>query len=271
MTDFFTQITMPFFVNAVITALLAAISGGIIGSFVVVNRISYVAGGISHAVLGGIGIAVYFNINPNLGALVFAFFTAVLISYMKVNMKENFDILISSLWAVGMSVGIIFLYLSPGYTTDLMMFLFGSILLVNKESLFFLLLLDAVIISVTFLYYRKFIYISFDEEFSKLKGININFVYTVLFVLIALTTVILVQTVGVILVIALLTIPPATAKIFTKKFKVLILLSVLFCAAYLILGLLFSVKLNLPGGASVILISGIFFFFLKSINYLLTK
>ncbi|MBI9071452.1 MAG: metal ABC transporter permease [Melioribacteraceae bacterium] len=242
--------------NAIIAGILSSIACGVTGTFVVVKKISYIGGGIAHAVMGGLGIAYFLGINPLLGALVFAVFAAFVIGLVKLKLKESEDTIISALWAIGMATGVIFAYLTPGYNVDLLSFLFGNILMVSSESLWILLILDVVILLVVFIFYRQLVYVCFDEEYAALRGIKVDYVYIMLLVMVALTIVILVQTVGLILVIALLTLPSAIAKLFSKNIAKMMLISVLLITSFFLIGFYFSLQANLPSGASIILIAG---------------
>ena len=255
-----------FLANAVLAAVLASVACGINGTFIVVKRISYVGGGIAHAVMGGLGIAYFLNFNPLIGAAVFAVVSAILIGFVKLKIKQNEDIAISALWAVGMAIGIIFAQLTPGYNVDLLSFLFGNILMVTRESLWILLILDVVIVIFTFVFFRQIVYVIFDEEYAELRGIKVNLIYTSLLISIALSIVVLVQTVGIILSIALLTLPSAIGSLFSNNLLKIMALSILFILIFVFTGLAFSFYANLPAGASIILAAGLGYliaFFIK--------
>lgn len=241
---------------AFLAGLLSGVATGITGSFVVVKRISYIGGGISHAVMGGLGIAYFAGINPMYGALAFALFSAVIISLVKMNLRQNEDTVISALWSIGMATGLIFAFITPGYNVNLLSFLFGNILMVTSENLVLLLILDIIIITVVSLFYRQLVFICFDEEYARIRGLKVDLLYFILISLIALTVVVLVQTVGVILVIALLTLPSAIAAIFTKRIKKMIVASILLNYLFIFTGIFTAFLADLPAGATIILITG---------------
>ncbi len=241
---------------AFLAGLLSGVATGITGSFVVVKRISYIGGGISHAVMGGLGIAYFAGINPMYGALAFALFSAVIISLVKMNLRQNEDTVISALWSIGMATGLIFAFITPGYNVNLLSFLFGNILMVTSENLVLLLILDIIIITVVSLFYRQLVFICFDEEYARIRGLKVDLLYFILISLIALTVVVLVQTVGVILVIALLTLPSAIAAIFTKRIKKMIVASILLNYLFIFAGIFTAFLADLPAGATIILITG---------------
>ncbi|MFA8342449.1 MAG: metal ABC transporter permease [Rhodothermaceae bacterium] len=258
MTEFFSALfNNTFLQNAILAGVLSSIACGITGSFVVVKRISYVGGGIAHAVMGGLGIAYFLNLNPLYGALTFAIVSAGIIAFVKLKLNNSEDTVISALWSIGMATGIIFAYITPGYNVDLLSFLFGNILMVSSETLWFLAILDIFILGAVFLFYRQLVYVCFDEEYSTLRGINTEMIYTLLLTLIALTVVILVQSVGLILVIALLTLPSAISALFSKSIFKMIIISIILILSFTMTGFVFAFNYNLPSGATIILISGV--------------
>ncbi|MDY7029602.1 MAG: metal ABC transporter permease [Spirochaetota bacterium] len=256
---------VPFIRYALIAGLLSSISFGIIGSFVVVKRISYIAGAISHAALAGIGGALYLrhaygieSISPLHGAVVAALAAAFIIGMVTTRYKEREDTVIGTIWAIGMAIGLLFISKTPGYV-DPMSYLFGNILLVGRQELYLILILDLLVITVGILFYQQFLALSFDEEFTKLRGIRTQLYYILLIFLIALTVVLMVTVVGIVMVIALLTIPAATAGIFSKKLWHMMVLGGILCALFTSLGLGTSYMLDLPSGSTTIVIAGIIY------------
>jgi zinc transport system permease protein len=248
-----------FIQNALIAGVLAAVACGIVGVYVVVKRIVFISGGISHASFGGIGLGYLLGINPVIGALFFTIASALGMGIVSRRTRLPEDTAIGILWAVGMALGIIFIGLSPGYAPDLFSYLFGNILTVPASDLILMLILDVVIISVVFLLYKEFLALSFDEEFGTVVGVPTERLYLTLLCLIALTVVVLIRVVGVILVIALLTIPAATARQFTHSLKRMMFLSILFGIVFAVLGLWLSYALDLASGATIVLVSGVCF------------
>ena len=246
-----------FMQNAVIIGLLASVACGVMGTYVVVKRIVFISGGISHTVLGGMGIAYYYGYNPIHGAVVSALVAAVVIGLVSLRYHQYEDTIIGALWAIGMAVGILFIYKTPGYSIDLMSYLFGNILMVKKESVYLLASLDALIVVLVFLFYKRFLAVCFDEEYSQLQGIGVVTTYLLLLCLIALTVVILIQVVGIILVIALLTLPAATARYYARSVVQMMILASVLGAVFTTSGLIVSYEPNLPAGATIILIAGI--------------
>jgi len=246
--------------NALMAGLLAAVACGIVGVYVVVKRVVFISGGIAHASFGGIGLGYLLGINPVLGAVFFTTASALGIGLVTRRTKLPEDAAIGILWAMGMALGIIFIGLAPGYAPDLFSYLFGNILTVPVFDLALMLVLDVLIIITVFLLYKEFLLLSFDEEFSTVSGAPTERLYLLLLCLIALTVVVLIRVVGIILVIALLTIPAALARQFTHDLKKMMLLSILAGAVFTFSGLWLSYLLDLASGATIILVSGIVLF-----------
>jgi len=257
MFEFFDVLTKQAFMqNAVVVGLLASLACGVMGSYVVVRRIVFISGGIAHTVLGGMGIAYYYGWPPLHGAVVSALVAAVIIGFVSIRYHQYEDTIIGALWSIGMAVGILFIYKTPGYNVDLMTYLFGNILMVGRDSIRLLVCLDAVILLLVWVFYRRFLAVCFDEEYSELQGIPVVGTYLLLLCLIALTVVILIQVVGIILVIALLTLPAATARHYARSLGQMMILASLFGVLFTTAGLFVSYGPNLPAGATIVVISG---------------
>jgi zinc transport system permease protein len=262
---------LEFMRNALLAGVLAAIACGVVGVYVVVKKIVFISGGIAHASFGGIGIGYFLGINPVLGALLFAIASALTMGMVTRKTKLPEDTVIGVLWAVGMAIGIIFVKLTPGYAPDLFSYLFGDILFVPVSDLILMLVLDIVIISVVLLLNKEFLILSFDEEFGTVVGVPTNAIYLILLCLIALTVVVLMRAVGIILVIALLTIPAAMARQFTHSLSKMMLLSVLFGIVFAVLGLWLSYELNIASGATIVLVGVVLFSISLGFSKLLHK
>ncbi len=252
-----------FLQNALLTGLLASIACGVIGTYVVVRRISYIAGGISHTVLGGIGAALYVQkvyhweaVSPIYGAVVMALIAAITIGIVSLRAKEREDTVIGAFWAVGMAAGILFISRTPGYNQDLMSYLFGNILLVTKSDLWLLVLLDGVVVCAGLLLYNQLLAVCFDDEFARLRGLRVELYYMLLLCLTALTVVVLATVVGVVMVIALLTLPIAIAGLFSRTLWSMMALSTLLSALFTTSGLALSYAPDYPAGATTIMLAG---------------
>lgn len=248
----FELLQFKFFISATIVALLTSISCGIIGTYIVSKRIVFISGGITHASFGGIGLGYFFGINPIVGAVVFSILSALGIEFMAKKTDVREDSAIAIMWSFGMAIGIIFIFLTPGYAPNLLNFLFGNILTVSSLDILLSFLL-ALTLSVFFtLFLKVIIYISFDEEFSKTRNIRVHLINYVLISFVALTIVLCIKVAGIILVISLLTIPQASVNLFSKDFKKIIFYSIFIGFAGSFGGLITSYYLNIPSGAAII-------------------
>ena len=249
-------IEYTFLQSALIAGLLASIGCGVVGTYVVVKRIAFIAGGVAHSVLGGMGAALYYGFDPLSGALAAAIFSALLIGSVRLHWQAQEDTLISALWAIGMAIGILFISKTPGYQSDLMSFLFGDILLVPQQSLWFMAILDVLLLLVVAAYHRQFQAVVFDEEYAKLRGVPVTFFYLLLLVLIAITVVLLIQVVGLILVLALLTLPAAIAGHYVNSLGKMMVIATAVGAMVSSGGLALAYQPDLPPGPTIILLAG---------------
>jgi len=252
MNEFLEIFAYQYFINALLASILTAVSCGIIGSYIVAKRMVFVAGGITHSSFGGIGIAYYLGLNPILGAGVFALLSGLGIERFTKKADIRNDSVIAILWSLGMAIGIIFIYLTPGYAPNLMSYLFGNILTVNTFDLKILLILSVIILIFFSLFYKKILFISFDEEYAKSQNIRVELFNYALMILVALTIVLNIKIVGIILLISLLTVPQNTANLFTKNFKNIIIFSIIIAFLGSVSGLIISFFLNIPSGATII-------------------
>lgn len=252
-----------FIQNALIAGVLVSIAAGIIGSLVVVNKITFLAGGIAHSSYGGIGLAIFLGLPVLFGATVFAIITAVIIAVITLQNRDRIDAIIGIMWAFGMAIGIIFVDLTPGYNVDLMSYLFGSIIAVSNEDISYLVVLDVFIVLCVSLFYKQILAVSYDSEFAKLRGINVRFFYTLILILAALSVVAAIKVVGLILVIALLTIPTYLAEVFAKRLSAMMFISALLATFFTLLGLLISYLYDISSGASIIIVGVISLFIVK--------
>ncbi len=246
--------------NALLSGILVSVACGIVGTLVVVNRIVFISGGIAHAAYGGIGLAFYLGLSPSFGAAIFSLASAMVMGIASLRNKQRADTIIGVIWAIGMALGIILIDLTPGYNVDLMSYLFGSILSVPSTDIWFMLSLDILIILVVRFFYKEFLAMSYDEEFSFVVGIPVTTLYFVLLGLIALSVVMIIRVVGLILVIALLTIPPYIAEKYTSTLAKMMVLSSLLGIFFTITGLWFAYFYDLTSGATIILVAGVAFF-----------
>jgi zinc transport system permease protein len=252
---------IPFLRYAVLVGVLASVAFGVVGTYVVVRRITYIAGAISHSVLGGIGIALYLQkavglewCSPMWGAVIAALLSALVIGLVSRFARQREDTVIGALWSVGMAVGLIFLAKTPGYV-DAMSYLFGNILMLSREDLWIVAGLDLLVVSIAVLFYNKFLAVCFDEEFAALRGIRVTAYYLLLLCLTALTIVLLVRVVGIVLVIAMLTLPAAVAALAARRLWQMMLAATGFCALFTVTGIGISYRYDLPSGPTIILLA----------------
>ncbi|MFH2057981.1 MAG: metal ABC transporter permease [Pseudomonadota bacterium] len=280
MIDIFHAVFDPdnlFLKYAFIMGALASVSFGIIGTFVTTKRIGYLAGAISHSIFGGIGLALFLQVNagltwfdPILGAVLAAIIAAVTIGLVSLHAKEREDTIIGTIWAVGMASGILLIDKTPGYF-NLASYLFGDILLISGKDLLYVTCLDTLVLGTCLLFFNRFFGVCFDSEFTSLRGINTTFFYLLLLILTALTVVFLVRIVGIVLVIALLTIPPAIASFYAKRLWQMMLYSILLCGFFTWTGLGISYSWSLSSGPTIIVLSGGAYIALLIIHKLLRK
>jgi zinc transport system permease protein len=257
MTEFLSAlVSQPFLQMSLLAGLLASVGCGVIGTFVVVKRITFLAGGIAHSVLAGMGAAAYYGFDPLIGALVAAIVSALLIGWIRLNWKTQEDTLIGAIWAMGMAIGLLFISQTPGYTSSLTSYLFGNILLVPVQDVWFMAALDLVLLVLVGLFYRQFLAVIFDEEFARLRGVPVSLFYLLLLCLIAVTVVLLIHVVGLILVIALLTLPAAIAGHYVHSLGGMMLIATLLGSTFTVGGLALSYSPDLPAGPTIILLAG---------------
>jgi len=266
MGEFFSALlnpSIPFIRYAFFAGLLSSIPFGIIGTWVTIKRISYLAGAIAHSVLAGIGISLYLSVKYNLtwlhplmGALAAAIIAALIIGYISIKAKEREDTVIGAIWATGMSLGLLFIAKTPGYVSP-MTYLFGNILIISQTDIIMLSILDVVVIIMGFIFYHQFQAISFDEEFASIRGIKTKLFYFLLLLMTAITVVLMTTIIGIVMVIALLTIPSAIAGFFAKKIWLIMIIAIGLTAVFTSSGLMVSYLTDLPAGSTIILISGV--------------
>jgi len=251
--------------NALIAGILVSILIGIIGSLVVVNRMVFLAGGIAHSSYGGIGLAIYFGIPISIGASMFAVVAALIIAWISIYHKSRIDSFIGLIWAVGMSIGVMMVDITPGYHGDLMSYLFGSIMAVSRSDIITTTILLAVVLLFVLHKYREILAVSYDSDYASLRGINSQLYYTAILVLSALTVVVAIKVVGLILIIAMMTIPTHIAEQISRSLIGMMLISAILSLLFTISGLALSYYFDLTSGATIILISavamGLFYIF----------
>jgi zinc transport system permease protein len=260
-----------FILKGLLGAVFASITAGLAGTYIVSKRMVFLSGGITHASFGGIGIGYFAGINPVLGAAVFGILSALGVEFLSVKQKIREDSAIGILWAFGMATGIIFIYLTPGYTPNLMSYLFGSILTVTDTDIIALGIMSLILIIYFGVFYRTILYISFDEVFARTYSSYVDIFKYITTSLIALTIVLNIRMAGVVLVISLLTIPPNIAMIFTKVYYNIVIWSVLAGFLGTATGYAISYLAGIPVGATIIFTLVIIWVVMKGISQLINK
>jgi len=267
----FELLQYEFFTNALLAAILTSIICGIMGTYIVAKRIVFISGGITHTSFGGIGIGYFLGMNPILGAAVFSLLSAVGIEFLSKKSEVREDSAIAIMWSFGMAVGIIFIFLTPGYAPNLISFLFGSILTVTQFDLMLIFTLTLIISLFFILFYKAILFVTFDEEFSRTRKIPTSIINYALISLVALTIVLSIKVAGIILIIALLTIPQAAANLFIKDFKKIIFFSIILGLIGSLSGLLLSYSLNIPSGATIVFVQVLIFVILRIVKSIQNK
>jgi zinc transport system permease protein len=264
---FLALLSNPFLKMALLASFLVSIASGTIGSFVVVKRIAFIAGAISHSLLGGMGLCIWLQrsyglawADPLLGAFAGAIGSALLLGWVHLNYRQREDAVIAAIWSTGMAIGVIFISLTPGTNVEMMNFLFGNILWIHSRDLILLALLDTLIIGLIVFYYQRFLLLCFDEEQALLRGIPVKRLYMLLLSLVAVTVVLLIQVIGIVLVIALLTIPATLAGLFTSRLPVMIGIAIALSALFSLFGLEASYVLDWPPGSTIALLAALVYF-----------
>lgn len=266
MDSVFSVFEYEFFRNAVIGCLLASIVCGIVGTYIVTRRLVFISGGITHASFGGIGLGVYLGISPILGATAFAVASALGVRWLTDGRGVRQDSAIAIFWTLGMSVGIIFCYLTPGFITDMASYLFGSLLTIGVADIIILAVLAVVVLVVFAVFRRVIIAVAFDSDFARIQRLPVAVVEYGMMVLVAVTIVATLRMIGVVMVISLLTVPQVTANLFTHNYSTMSLLSIAVSMMFCLVGFAVSFWLSVPSGAAIILVSVIGYAFARIIK-----
>ncbi len=263
--DFIELLSYPFFQNALLGSLLASIACGIIGVYVVIRRLVFISGGITHASLGGLGMGFYFGWNPILSAMIFSILSAFGIEWLSARQGVREDSAIGTFWSLGMAIGIIFIYMKPGFAPNLNDYLFGNILTITSTDILWLSVLSLVLVIVFLLFRREILYTAFDSEFAKTRQLPVNLVKYGMMMFIAITIVLSIRLVGIVMLMSLLTVPQMTANLFTSNFVKMILLSIFIGFVGCFVGLFLSAVLDVPSGVFIIFTQIVLFLIVRGI------
>ena len=264
-------LTYAFFQNALLGSLLTAIACGMVGTYIVSRRLVFISGGITHASFGGLGLGFYLGTNPILTAMVFSILSAFGVEWVSKSQDVREDSAIAGVWSLGMALGVICIFLTPGYAPNLSAYLFGNILTISYTDLYWITGLVIILSLVFTLYIREIIYVAFDHNFAKTQGLPVKWIeYTMMF-FIAVTIVLSIRLVGIMLLMSLLTLPQITVNLFTSDFKKIIWGSIFLGFLGCVSGLIFSYYLNVPSGAFIILVLVILFLLAKGVLFLINR
>lgn len=255
-----------FFRNAILGSFFASIACGIIGTYVVSRRLVFISGGITHASFGGLGIGFYFSLPPILSAMAFSILSAFGIQWLSRKQGVREDSAIAVFWSLGMAIGIVLTFLSPGYTPNLSEYLFGNILTITQTDIIALIVLSFVLVLFFALFFYDIVSVSFDSEFAQTRRIPTQFIEYSMMLFIAITIVLSIRLVGIVLLMSLITVPQMTANLFTVNYSKIITLSILFSFIGCFAGLFLSYTLNVPSGAFIIFVLILMFFIAKGIK-----
>ena len=264
--DIIELLQYAFFRNALLGSLFASIACGIIGTYVVSRRLVFISGGITHASFGGLGVGFYFNLPPIPSAMAFSVLSAFGIQWLSRKQGVREDSAIAVFWSLGMAIGIVLTFLSPGYAPNLSEYLFGNILTITQGDIIALALLSIVLILFFLLFFHAIVSVSFDVEFARTRRVPAQFIEYAMMLFIAVTIVLSIRLVGIVLLMSLITVPQMTANLFTVNYSKIISLSILFSFVGCVAGLLLSYYLNVPSGAFIIFVLIVMFFIAKGIK-----
>jgi zinc transport system permease protein len=263
--------TLEFMRNACIASILASLIASVIGVIVIEKKLVMLTGGVSHTAFGGVGLGYLVGFEPILGGGIFAIIASLVIGALKKKNDKLTDVFIAVFWSVGMALGTVFISLSSGYAPDTSSYLFGNILTVTNVEIIALLVLAVIIVSLFFTFITYVQAYLFDDEFLKVKKVNVTLIEVIINVLIALAVVVLIKVTGIILVLALLAVPSATSMLVSKRLLPRVLISSAFGVAYCFLGMVLSYEIGLPTGATIIIVSSITYFIIKFIVSIINK
>ena len=255
-----------FFQNALLGSLFTCIACGIVGSYIVARRLVFISGGITHASFGGLGLGFYLGINPVLSALVFSIASAFGVEWLSKKQGVREDSAIAAFWALGMALGVIFIFLTPGYAPNLSVYLFGNILTVTAWDLWLAGSFALLLVLAFIFFFNPILYTAFDREFAQVKGLKVNWIENLMMIAVAVCIVSSIRLIGIMLLMSLMTLPQMTANLFTSKFRTIILYSIGISILGCFSGLFLSYYLNVPSGAAIIFVQVILFLLGKGVS-----
>ncbi len=243
-----------FFINATVAITLISIVAGVVGAYIVSRRMLFITGGITHTSFGGLGLGVYLGLSPTITALVFALASAFGIEALSQRKRVREDSAIAVFWALGMALGVIFIYITPGYNAGLTGFLFGDILTITLKDLIIYTTYTILVLILFTIYRKEILYTAFDREFAKIQGVKVQFIEYVAMIVISLAIILTVKLIGIMLLLSFLSLPQMSAELFTRNYNKIVLLSIFISFTGGLSGLLLSAFVNVPTSATIVFV-----------------
>lgn len=260
-----------FFINAVIAIALISVVAGIVGTYIVSRRMLFITGGITHTSFGGLGLGMYLGISPTLTALMFALASAFGIETLSRNGRVREDSAIAVFWTLGMALGIIFIYLTPGYNAGLSGFLFGDILTVSKSDLWIYAIYVFVLVIISLLFKKEILYTAFDRDFAMMRGVKVRLIEYLAIIIISVAIILTVKLIGIMLLLSFLSLPQMTVEIYKREYKKIMMLSILISVVGGMAGLILSTFINIPTGAAIVFILALIYIMTRGVKTITSK
>ena len=260
-----------FFINAVIAIALISVVAGIVGTYIVSRRMLFITGGITHTSFGGLGLGMYLGISPTLTALMFALASAFGIETLSRNGRVREDSAIAVFWTLGMALGIIFIYLTPGYNAGLSGFLFGDILTVSKSDLWIYAIYVFVLVIISLLFKKEILYTAVDRDFAMMRGVKVRLIEYLAIIIISVAIILTVKLIGIMLLLSFLSLPQMTVEIYKREYKKIMMLSILISVVGGMAGLILSTFINIPTGAAIVFILALIYIMTRGVKTITSK
>ncbi|MDE7411097.1 MAG: metal ABC transporter permease [Paramuribaculum sp.] len=259
-------IDYDFFRNALIGVAVISIASAVIGTYIVTRRLAAICGGVTHACFGGLGLGYFLGINPVIMASVFAIGASAGVEWLSTRHRIRHDSAIAMVWALGMALGIIFVFMTPGYVPELTGFLFGNVLTISMTDIVAFVVFTAVLLVFVAVYYRQIVMCAFDPDFSRVVHVNVRFITYSMTVLTAICIVLTIRLVGVMLLMSMLVLPQIIAEIYCRRFRSIMLWSIVISLTGSVGGLLLSAASDVPCSAVMVLVLLGIYVIVKSVS-----